>query len=105
MIIIDPATEIIINANCSACKLYGYDKSEITGLGLSAITNDFSKCKEKMYEVITSGISAPFEITQVSSSGKILDMEVSPSLVTYNNSKAILWVAREIGSRKHIEKT
>ena len=105
IVIIDPATEIIINANCSACKLYEYDRNEFIGLRLSAITKEFSKCKEKIYEVINNGISETFEVTQISSSGKTLHMELSPSLVTYNNSTAILCVGRDIGPRKHMENT
>lgn len=103
ILIIDPKTEQIINANLGASRLYGYIKEEFTGIYISDISVEPAKCKHLLYEAISGGEAKTFEVLQITKDGSELLMEMSPSLVTYNNQIAILCVGRDIRERKAIE--
>lgn len=103
ILIIDPATEQIINANNKAVDLFGYSKEEFRRLKIADITKDYKQCREHMFEVISGSSSKRFESVIILKDRTTRLIENSPSVVTYNNRTAILCIGRDIEDKRRTE--
>lgn len=97
VLILDPATSRVIDANKSACKIYGYTKKELVGKPLEILTQDIINYSH----VLRSGKT--FERTDVNKQGEKIDFLVSLSTIDYWGKRAILSINRDIRDRKQIE--
>jgi len=97
VLIIDPASNRVIAANRSACKVYGYTKKELVGKKLQELTHEGA---DYSY-ALQSGKS--FERTDLAKDGQKIEFLVSLSGINYWGRSAILSISRDISDRKRIE--
>lgn len=97
VLIIDPASNRVIAANRSACKVYGYTKKELVGKKLQELTREGA---DYSY-ALQSGRS--FERTDITKDGQKIEFLVSLSVINYWGRNAILSISRDISDRKRIE--
>jgi PAS domain S-box-containing protein len=97
VLILDPRSLRILDANESAFKVYGYVKEELIGKQLKALTQDTHDYARlvRNRQII--------ERTDVCKSGAKIDFLVSLSNIDYWGRKAILSINRDISERKRIE--
>jgi diguanylate cyclase (GGDEF)-like protein/PAS domain S-box-containing protein len=94
-----------IDVNNAATEVLGYSREELLSMGPHDIDNalDPEEIRALIKEMPTDKIQV-FETTHTTKDGKVLPVEIKSSLVTYQGKKAILSIARDITSRKHMEK-
>ncbi len=97
VLILDPKSLRILDANESAFKVYGYSKEELVGKQLKVLTQDprdYARLVRHRQNI---------ERTDFSKSGARIDFLVSLSTIDYFGRKAILSINRDIRERKRIE--
>src|SRR6267142_1287355 len=97
VIILDPRSLRILDANESALKIYGYSKEEFIGKELKELTDDV-----RDYSRLFRG-QRGIERTDFNKTGGKIDFLVSLSEIDYWGRKVILSVNTDIGERKRIE--
>ena len=97
VLILDPGSLRILDANESAFKVYGYSKEELIGKQLKVLTQDTRDYARLVRHRQT------IERTDCSKSGAKIDFLVSLSNIDYWGRKAILSINRDISERKRIE--
>jgi two-component system, cell cycle sensor histidine kinase and response regulator CckA len=97
VMILDPRSSRIVDANESALKIYGYSKEEFIGKELKELTHetvDYSRLVRPRQRI---------ERTDFNKAGGKIDFLVSLSKIDYWGRKAILSINTDIGERKRIE--
>jgi len=97
VIILDPKSLRVLDANESAFRFYGYSKEEFIGKALKELTHDV-----RDYSHLPSH-GQSIERTDFTKTGGKIDFLVSLSTIDYWGRKAILSINRDISERKRIE--
>ncbi|WP_420581533.1 PAS domain S-box protein [Reichenbachiella sp.] len=103
MLIFDPESFTILDANNGAISLYGYDLDEIRQLTLKDLRVDAgqtSKSSDLNYEQKLSAKWEKSEWQHRRSDGSVFTVEISGHSTTYRESKARIAVANDITSDK-----
>jgi two-component system cell cycle sensor histidine kinase/response regulator CckA len=97
VLILDPKSLEILDANESALIIYGYSKAELIGKSMKQLT-----CETRDYpRLVRYGQST--ERKDFNKAGESIDFLVSMSAIDYWGRKAILSINRDISDRKRIE--
>ena len=104
ILITDPETHIIIDANSVAAKELGYSIQELLGMKIEAITApeyeaDLPAIRENLF---SKGYSI-FEAVHMDKTGKRIPVEVSSRKISYDGIPAYLNFVRNISDRKKAE--
>lgn len=97
VIIFDPRSLRVLDANASAFKIYGYSKEELIGKEMKDLTHEVRDYPR----LVRHGQSV--ERTDFDKAGKTIDFLVSVSTIDYWGRKAVLSINRDIRDRKRIE--
>jgi PAS domain S-box-containing protein len=97
VLILDPKSLQILDANESALKIYGYSKAELIGKELKQLTHE----ARDYPRMIRYGQT--IERTDFNKAGEKIDFLVSMSTIDYWGRKAVLSINRDISERKRIE--
>ena len=97
VLILDPKSLQVLDANESALRIYGYSKAELIGKELSKLTHE----APDYARLIRHGQST--ERTDFNKAGERIDFLVSASMIDYWGRKAVLSINRDISDRKRIE--
>ena len=97
VLVFDPGSYRVVDANRSAAKTYGYTKKELIGKELRQLTHE----RTDYSHVLRSGRS--FERTDLNRRGEKIEFLVCLSVIDYWGRRAILSINRDIGERKRIE--
>lgn len=103
MLIIDPGSGYIMDANVTACNYYGYPRDEMTNLKIMDI-NTLSP--EQVYEEMQNAKLEKckyFNFRHRLADGRIRDVEVFSGPVFINNEKLLYSIIHDISDRKKIE--
>ncbi len=100
MLLIDPDTGKIIEANKSACQFYGYSYKQFTNMNISDI-NIYAekKVKKNMFEAKLSQKNH-FIFRHKLNSGKIKDVEVFSNIINYKNQNVLFSIIHDITKLK-----
>ena len=99
ILIFDPATEQVLEANSHACQLYGYSNEEFIGLSLKTISVDVERGEEEIDRTLRRGSAHRFETIQVRADGSLMNLEISASTVDFRGRRAILSINRDVTDR------
>ncbi len=96
----------IIDANRKACKLYGYDKSELIGLHIKDLTSEDQKINQNF---LKNGIKEirnskeKYEWHAKDKKGNTFWVEVSPNILSVGGKERLLVTFRDITKQKKAE--
>ena len=92
-----------VEVNDAAVEMLGYSREELLSLGIKGIDKylDPEQVKNLMSHVV-SGKNQVFETVHTSKDGTKIPVEISSSLITYQEKRAILAIARNITQRKKL---
>ena len=103
ILVIDPGTETVLNANPRTSDIYGFPLEEFIGMSLETISKDVKRGKEKIIETLQAGDCLSFETLQFRKDGSEMFLEVNASIINYRGKLAILSINRDISERKRSE--
>lgn len=99
IIIFEPVTERILDANDFACKLFGYDRSELIGSFLEQICRDTEGRQTRNSKLIKDGELESFESIHYRKDGTPINVLINSSLIEFSGKPAVLSIKRDITSR------
>ena len=97
VLILEPKSLEILDANETALKVYGYTKAELIGKTIKHLTNETRDYPRLIRQGQTT------ERTDFNKAGERIDFLVSMSSIDYWGRRAILSINRDISDRKRIE--
>jgi len=103
MLLIDPETLEIVDANISAEKYYGYTFEELKKMRMSQINNLDEDALFKRISEITRNETNYFVFKHMLSNGELRDVEVYSSPVHIDDSVMVFTIIHDISDRKKIE--
>ncbi len=105
MIILDPSTGNIVDANNSACEYYGYTKDKITSLNISEINiQQLSVISREMKKSVEQSQNY-FNFKHKLADGSIRDVEVYSGPVEFQGKKFLYSIIHDLTEKKLAEKT
>lgn len=102
--ILDPSTEVVLQANRRACQMYGFDQSQLVGLSFKDLTRDVAKGEQKIRELMVAGSLSNFETCHIRKDGTPLDVRVNASVIQHGSRRAILVIAHDISDLRQIQR-
>jgi PAS domain S-box-containing protein len=94
-----------VEVNNAAIEMLGYSREELLSLGIKGIDNYLTPEQVKnSANLVVSGKNQVFETVHTSKNGTKIPVEISSSLISYQEKPAILAIARNITERKKAEK-
>ncbi|MCF6324492.1 MAG: PAS domain S-box protein [Gammaproteobacteria bacterium] len=103
IIIFDAKTQLIIEVNSAALKLYGHSQETISGLKYHSLSNNKLTADDIIQITDNNKNSQLSEMTHVDISGRVFDVEVSFGSFSINNTAVICAAIRDITERKNYE--
>jgi len=103
VVIFDPDSERILQANAAACELYELAREDLVGACLKDFTKDVDRGHEQIADLLRTGACQQFETVHRTSSGREIDVSVSSSVIQYRGHTAILSFNRDISDRKRAD--
>ena len=97
ILIFEPDTEVILEANAAACEAYGYPHDELVGLSLQTLTEDVARGKARM-----AGLKrdrAEPELPELFTSGgtaRRFHVVSNATLVEYRGRQAVMSIVRDV---------
>jgi diguanylate cyclase (GGDEF)-like protein/PAS domain S-box-containing protein len=95
ILITDPEDETVIDANQSACAIYGCLRSDLIGLPLHTLWKDPSHDRSRLKEALR-GPSRRFESSHFRKDEQLIVVEVSAGPVEYQGRRALWMSVRDI---------
>lgn len=96
--------EIILDANETCLKMYGFSREEMIGMSLEKISENVQKGKERIKELLEKGRLTNFETIHFKKDGSKMILEINASLITYKGKEVILSINRDITQKKIAER-
>jgi diguanylate cyclase (GGDEF)-like protein/PAS domain S-box-containing protein len=103
MLIIDPDTMNIVEANAAALNFYGYNYDQITSMKISDINTSAADKVKSEVENARSQKSIKFYFKHRLKNGEIRDVEVHSGPVIIDNHQYLFSIIHDITERKYIE--
>ncbi|MGQ9632177.1 MAG: GAF domain-containing protein [bacterium] len=106
IIILDPSTGDIIDANHQAEVCYGYTKGELLKMNIAQLFWDMKPKDVKRYirRVLRGGFESLADVKHIRSDRRTITIELNASAVEYGGRKVIQNIVRDITERRRIEK-
>lgn len=104
LIINDPTTGCVVEANPAVCRMHGYSYAEFVGLhGSAFIHPDYHSVFADFLETISAGGTFQCKALDTRKDGSIFPVEVAGSPMMYNDRLHILAVVRDVTARVEAE--
>ncbi|PYP84616.1 MAG: hypothetical protein DMF61_19665 [Blastocatellia bacterium AA13] len=102
ILIFDPQTEGVLEANSKACETYGLKKDQFIGTSLRQLSRD-ALAGERLKQGLQTEKGESFETVHLKSDGTPLYLLASTSSIEYGGKPAVLSIHRDISDRKRAE--
>ncbi|MEI6823572.1 MAG: PAS domain S-box protein, partial [Bacteroidota bacterium] len=103
MILVDPASGEIRDANPAACNFYGWEKAELCSMNIKDVNLISDEDVVSNMQSIKVGDKKHFVVKHILANCDIKDVEVYSGLITYNNEKLLFSIIHDITDRRIIE--
>lgn len=102
-LLIDPKSKTLVDANEAACRFYGYDRSELTGMPVANLNVlPETTIAEEMQQALTQNRDF-FEFRHRLKSGEIRDVEVHSGPIDLSGKKLLFSIVQDVTERKRAE--
>ena len=102
MLVFDPDTQKILEANLAACSLYGYSRAEFGELSLAQLQTP--EDTERLATELRSANRPPTTVWRHrTKAGRAIDVEAAVHEIEYGGRKAELAVLMDVTARRHLE--
>ena len=102
MLLVDPETEKIVDANQAASNYYGYSITNLRNMPVSDITRDSSEMRSQRIKKVIKHTKSTFETVHRLADGSLRDVEVFMGKVNVDNRDHLYSVIHDITEKKKI---
>jgi len=102
MLLVDPETEKIVDANQAASNYYGYSITNLRNMPVSDITRDSSEMRSQRIKKVIKHTTSTFETVHRLADGSLRDVEVFMGKVNVDNRDHLYSVIHDITEKKKI---
>ena len=103
IVVFEPGSETILDANPKACELYGYGRDELVGSSLKRLTLDVARGERLIADLVQDKTANELETVHLRRDGTAVQLQIKGSVVDYGGKTAVLSIARDITQRKRGE--
>jgi PAS domain S-box-containing protein len=103
MLLIDPITGQIINANPSAAKFYGYPREQLTSMNIKQINQQPPETTQESMKAVLAGKSNHFIFSHRLASGESRTVEVYSSPITFDDRDVLFSIIHDITDAVAVE--
>jgi len=103
VVLFDPETEEILDANRNACALYGFSREELLSMSLVALSKNPARGKSRIRETLEQRSLQGMETVHYRRDGSEILLEVNAAVVEFRGRKAILSLNRDVTERRRAE--
>ncbi|NWF88071.1 MAG: PAS domain S-box protein [Ignavibacteriaceae bacterium] len=103
MLLVDPNSGKIIDANLAAEKFYGYTISELCQMKISNINLLPEETVEKNLQSVVSNLNSYFNLPHILSSGEVRDVEIFSTPISVAEGTVLFSIIHDITERKKAE--
>jgi PAS domain S-box-containing protein len=103
IVVFEPQTEKILEANPRALELYGFTREEFIGMSVKKLTMDLVRGEEQIRKTLISGTSEDFETVHFRKNGSPVTLVVNASVIEYRGAPAILSINRDVSRILSVE--
>ena len=103
ILIFEPESEIILEANKKACGVYGFARDELVGMSLERLTQDVPRGKTRIARLLRERSLMNVDTVHINKDGAALDMLMSSSVIEYGGKTAILSINRDVTEIKLLQ--
>ncbi len=96
IVIFEPGSECILQANPAACELYEVPRDELIGMSYRDFTVDVARGQEQISELLRTGACRPYQTVHRTRTGSDIDVLASASVIQYRGQSAIQAFIRDI---------
>lgn len=104
ILLIDPGSGRIVNANPAACNFYGYSRQQFTKMKIYDINNLKAEEVSQAVESIKSGERNYFQFQHCLADGEIRDVEIFSGPIKIGGNLLICSIVNDISVRRRVEK-
>ena len=104
VLIIDPESRRILNANRRAGEAYGYEPSDLIGMTLDDLMDEPGSAEEETARIAREGSIRNVGSAHRGRNGTPIDMLVSASMMDYEGGRAILSIHHDVTETRRAEK-
>jgi PAS domain S-box-containing protein len=103
IIILEPRTERILEANSRALEMYGFSREEFVGLSMKKLTMDIVRGEQQLAQTLNTGSCAHFESVQFRKDGSPITLDINATVIDYRGAPAILSINRDVSHVLSVE--
>ncbi|MBA4116038.1 MAG: PAS domain S-box protein [Rubrobacter sp.] len=103
ILIYDPETGPILDANRRACEMYGIPQGGIAGKNVAELASDPEETEEHLRNLLRRGSHRGFETVHRKVDGTPIYVSINSSVTEYDGRRAVLSIIRDITGRKRSE--
>ncbi len=105
MMIVNPETGLILDANKAALQFYGYTRAELIGMKISAINTLAEAQIKKEMQLAKKKKHTYYNFKHQLKNGQIKDVEVYSGPIDYDNQKVLYSIIHDISEKKEAQRT
>jgi diguanylate cyclase (GGDEF)-like protein/PAS domain S-box-containing protein len=103
IIIFDPRSEIVLDVNDYACKMYGYSREEFIGQSLKDISENIQRSQQHIANLIQYKTIESFESIHYQKDGTPIHVLINSSIIEFKGKQGVLSINRDVTSRVKID--
>ncbi|HEX2835276.1 MAG TPA: PAS domain S-box protein [Thermoanaerobaculia bacterium] len=100
VLVFDPSTEIVLEANPRAHELYGVAPGELVGRSLYDFSTEVAGGRRQITELFTHGGTVAFSSTQKRADGRPIDIDIRAALIPFHGRMAVLTANRDVTEQR-----
>ena len=104
VLLVDPETSGILDANAKACIFYGYDKETLRRMKIGDINTLDTERVSSEIEMVSSGRKSLLYFTHRLASGELRDVEVHSAPIVLQGKKILYSIIHDISDRRKAER-
>lgn len=105
MLVIDPESRSIVDANPAATSFYGWSHDELTSMKISAINTMDPDEQAEFMKLALTGFRSHFQFRHRLANGAIRDVDVFSGPIALGGTTMLLSIVHDISERKLIDET
>ncbi len=103
IMIFEPESEVVIDVNDRACKIYGIPRDEFIGRSIKEMSQDAARGEQQLEHLLVEGTYQEFETVQYRADGTSIRFLINASVIEFQGRRAVLTINRDVTEQKRAQ--